>query len=140
MDIEGFYDADPRRRHSEELSFGQDWHDAAGVRWELNWVADTGEVYVMREPAEPVGMDPLGDSWVADLPTDLVTVEVLGVVTGRDIVERVFAGWPDAMPGDDSLSWVRDQVARADAGDLPSGPPAEASSSLDGDEADRPES
>ena len=136
MDIEGFYDADPRRRHSEEFSFGRDWHDADGVRWELNWVADTGEVYVMREPAEPVGMDPLGDTWVADLPADLVTVEVLGTITGQATVERAFGGWPEAIEGADSLAWVRDRVTRAEAGDLPVAAGDAASSSLDGDDPD----
>ena len=35
MDIEGFYDADPRRRHSEEINFGRDWTDTEGTRWKV---------------------------------------------------------------------------------------------------------
>ena len=51
MDIEEFYEADERRRRSEEIELGTEWLDADGVRYELSWVADTGELYVMREPA-----------------------------------------------------------------------------------------
>jgi len=55
VDIEEFYDADDRRRQSAEIELGGDWHDAKGVRYELNWIEDTGELYVMREPARPSG-------------------------------------------------------------------------------------
>jgi hypothetical protein len=111
MDIEQFYDADERRRHSEEASFGRDWTDGEGTRWELNWVADTGEVYVMREPVEPGGIDPVGDTWVPDLPVDLVTVEVIGVVADRAALDAALAGWNDAMDGTGSLDWARERVA-----------------------------
>ena len=49
MDIEEFYSADERRRHSAELEFGRDWNDDTG-RCGVSWVADTGELYLMREP------------------------------------------------------------------------------------------
>ena len=111
MDIEQFYDADPRRRASQEEQFGRDWLATDGIRWEINWVADTGEVYAMREPVEPGGIDPVGDTWVADLPVDLVTVEVLGVVTDRAALESALAGWQDAMDAEGSLQWVKDRVA-----------------------------
>ena len=51
MDIEEFYDGDPRRRPSAEIELGADWHDTHGTRYEVNWVEDTGELYLMREPA-----------------------------------------------------------------------------------------
>ena len=54
MDIEEFYEADERRRRSAEIELGLDWHDVHDVRYELNWVQDTGELYVMREP-NPAG-------------------------------------------------------------------------------------
>ena len=50
MDIDEFYEADPRRRASAELELGTEWRDADGVRYELNYVEDTGELYVLREP------------------------------------------------------------------------------------------
>ena len=70
MDIEEFYDADPRRRESEEIEFGREWSDASGMRTELSWVAATGELYTMAEPAGSVEMDPFGDTRVDDLPTE----------------------------------------------------------------------
>jgi hypothetical protein len=49
MDIEEFYDQDPRRRASDEIEFGREWSEN-DRRFEVSWVADTGEVYVMAEP------------------------------------------------------------------------------------------
>jgi hypothetical protein len=111
MDIEEFYDADPRRRESEEVEFGREWSDAKGGRTELSWVADTGELYAMAEPSEPVFMDPIGDTRVPDLPTELVTVEVLGTVPDRARVDELLAGWEGQMRKPNSLQWVRDQLS-----------------------------
>jgi hypothetical protein len=113
MDIEEFYDADPRRRSSDETEFGREWSDAAGGRTELSWVADTGELYAMAEPAEPVFMDPVGDTVVPALDAKFVTVEVLGVVPDRARVDQLLAGWEDAMARQNSLQWVRDRLAQA---------------------------
>jgi hypothetical protein len=112
MDIEEFYDADPRRRESEEIEFGREWSDPKGMRTELSWVEATGELYAMAEPAGSVEMDPLGDTRVDDLPTELVTVEILGTVPAREDVDQLLAGWEDAMgKGPNSIQWVRDRVA-----------------------------
>jgi hypothetical protein len=112
MDIEEFYDTDPRRRESEEIEFGREWSDARGMRTELSWVAATGELYTMAEPAEAVEMDPFGDTRVDNLPTELVTVEILGVVPTREEIDGVLAGWEAAMDqGPDSIQWVRDRLA-----------------------------
>ena len=97
MDIEQFYDADPRRRSSEETEFGRDWSDGSGVRSELSWVADTGELYVMKEPDAPIDMDPVGDEFVESLGTEAMTVEVLGIVNGREAVDQLLQGWEDEM-------------------------------------------
>ncbi len=62
MDIEQFYSADERRRESEEIELGTEWHDSTGARYELSWVVATGELYMMLEPV--VGglyEDPFGD-------------------------------------------------------------------------------
>ncbi len=69
MDIEEFYDADPRRRTSEEIEFGRDWSDGSAIRCELAWVVDTGELYAMSEPIEPIASDGVGDLTVQNLPT-----------------------------------------------------------------------
>jgi hypothetical protein len=110
LDIEEFYDADPRRRESDEVEFGQDWSDADGVRCEISWVVDTGELYAMREPDAPIDMDPVGDEFVEKLPTELVTVDVLGVVQGREAVDAMLAGWQEAMRAPNSVQWVRARV------------------------------
>jgi hypothetical protein len=112
MDIEQFYDEDPRRRSSEETEFGRDWSDGTGVRSELSWVADTGELYVMKEPDAPIDMDPVGDEFVESLDPNVMTVEVLAIVEDRPAVDQLLDGWQDAMVKPNSLSWVRERVAR----------------------------
>ena len=113
MDIEEFYDGDPRRRASDETEFGREWSDANGVRTELSWVVETGELYAMAEPAEPVYMDPVGDTVVPSLDVKFVTVEVLAVVPERERIDQLLAGWEGAMNGANSLQWVRDRLAQA---------------------------
>jgi hypothetical protein len=118
VDIEHFYDSNPARRTSKEYSFGSDWTDPGGVRWELNWVEDTGEVYLMREAGEPLVMDPLGDTMMPKLDSDEVTVEILGVVEGLDVVESAFSGWSEAQAAPGSIAWVHERMADAASGEL----------------------
>jgi hypothetical protein len=99
MDIEEFYDQDPRRQASDEIEFGHEWYEN-GLRFEVAWVADTGEVYAMAEPYSRRGIS-----------TQSVTVEVLAVIEGRDAINSVMTGWQDAMSQPDSLAWVRARVA-----------------------------
>lgn len=110
MDIAGFYDADPRRRASDEVSLGRDWLDADGQRFELIWVVDTGELYLMGEPAEPVEMDALGDAWVQDLPVDQIKVEILATIADRADVDSTLAGWEAAMDEPDGVAWIRQAI------------------------------
>ena len=68
--------------------------------------------YAMAEPAGSVEMDPFGDTRVDDLPTEAVTVEILGVVAERAAIDQLLAGWEGAMDkGPDSIQWVRDRLA-----------------------------
>ena len=99
MDIEEFYDQDPRRRASDEIEFGREWSED-DRRFEVSWVADTGEVYVMAEPYSR-----------REISTESVTVEVLGVINGRDAINSALAGWREAMAKPNSLAWVRERVA-----------------------------
>jgi hypothetical protein len=99
MDIEEFYDQDPRRRASEEIEFGREWSEK-DRRFEVSWVAETGELYVMAEPYSR-----------HEISTDSVTVEVLGVVNGRDAINSKLAGWREAMAKPNSIAWVRERVA-----------------------------
>ncbi len=115
MDIEEFYDADPRRRSSEELQFGQDWHDAHGRRYELNWVADTGELYVMQDELPPVWYDPFGDFLVMPADPRDLGVRVLRHIPDREAVVALLAGWEEAMGQEDSVGWLIQRLRRAPA-------------------------
>ncbi|HXX89122.1 MAG TPA: hypothetical protein VEI83_02720 [Acidimicrobiales bacterium] len=110
MDIEEFYEADERRRRSEEIEFGTDWADAHGARYELSWVADTGELYVMREPLVPMAEDPFGDVFTSSVPTDQLSVAVVGWIADRDQVEDVLTGWQDAMRAPNGIGWLADRL------------------------------
>jgi hypothetical protein len=106
VDIEEFYDGDERRRTSEELQFGEDWHDGHGRRYELNWIADTGEVYVMQDDPPPVWSDPFGDVVSVPVDADDLGVRVLTVVHDRaDLLGRL-DGWEQAMALPDGVSWL----------------------------------
>ncbi len=121
MDIEEFYEADERRRRSEEIELGTEWHDGQDVRYEVSWVADTGELYVMREPAGRSVEDPFGDVFSGSVPVDALTVAVVAWVADRDRLEQVLTGWQDAMAGPDSVAWL---AARLRAEGVPQAPPA----------------
>ncbi|HEX2192653.1 MAG TPA: hypothetical protein VHH09_05625 [Acidimicrobiales bacterium] len=110
MDIEEFYDGDERRRTSDELQFGQDWHDAHGRRYELNWIEDTGELYVMRDDPPPIWSDPFGDLVAVPADSDNLGVRVLKLVHGRDQVLELLAGWDQAMGQGDSIAWLIDRL------------------------------
>jgi hypothetical protein len=120
MDIEEFYEADERRRRSEEIELGTEWRDRSGVRYEVSWVADTGELYVMREPAPPMAEDPFGDVFSGRARVDGLTVGVVGWIPDRDRLEAVMAGWEDAMAGPDGVSWLECRLR--DEG-VPASPP-----------------
>ncbi len=110
MDIEEFYEADERRRRSEEVEIGTDWHDADGARYELSWVADTGELYVMREPTVAMSTDPFGDLYEPSLPASSLSVAVVGWIGDRARVEQVLEGWQTAMGNADSVSWLAERL------------------------------
>jgi hypothetical protein len=110
VDIEGFYDQDERRRRSEEIEFGTDWTDAQGVRYQVSWVADTGELYVMREPLVKMTEDPFGDVFTASVPTDELSVAVIGWVPSQAEVEAVLSGWEAAMESPDGAGWLAERL------------------------------
>lgn len=111
MNIEEFYEADPRRRRSEEVELGTEWHDGDGGRFELSWVADTGELYVMREPRLREFPHPVTN--------EELEVEVMGHVADRDRLDQLLAGWQDAMARPDGMAWLTARM-----GATPSAPAA----------------
>ena len=105
MDIDEFYEQNPSRRASEETEFGREWSEN-DMQFEVSWIADTGEVYAMAEPFSR-----------HEISAESVTVEILGVVHGRDIIDALLTGWRDEMEKPNSLAWVRARVVGvADAG------------------------
>ncbi|MGH8989516.1 MAG: hypothetical protein ACRDXC_13135 [Acidimicrobiales bacterium] len=112
MDIEGFYDEDTRRRGSVEVEFGQEWRDVHGVRYELSWIADTGELYVMLEPTPSGWSTPFGGvhtrgAHSADAKElEAMTVLVVGTVSDRVAVEQLLSGWQQAIERPDSVAWL----------------------------------
>lgn len=111
--IAAFYDADPRRRSSEEVEYGDGWTRADDVRatFRLSHVLETGELYTVREP-HPGGilarfLDQLN---VDQADVDELAVEVLAVLSPQDAAARL-EGWQQAMTGTDSLPWVHARVA-----------------------------
>lgn len=119
MDIEEFYDEDPRRRSSAEVELGRDWHDAHGVRYELSWIEDTGELYVMREPVPSGWATPFGGIHVSHAhSTDEqelagMTVAVLGVIPARESLDAALAGWEEAVGEANSIDWLAGRLRQA---------------------------
>ncbi len=111
MDIEQFYEADERRRRSSEIEFGTEWADADGARYELSWVVDTGELYVMREPLVKMTEDPFGDVFSSSVPTDELSVAVISWVPRHEDVEDVLTGWESAMVEPDGVGWLARRLA-----------------------------
>ncbi|HLK45694.1 MAG TPA: hypothetical protein VKT18_06875 [Acidimicrobiales bacterium] len=110
VNIEEFYEQDERRRESQELELGSDWHDAAGLRYDVSYVVDTGELYSMAAPVGEVGEDVFGDTAVMPEPVSVLTVEVLAVIPTVDEVHEALAGWQDHMSSPDSIEWLKGQV------------------------------
>src|ERR1039457_347581 len=120
MDIGQFYDADDRRRQSAEVELGTEWRDAQGVRYELNWIEDTGELYVMIEPAPPAWEGPFGAICVQTgdrASIDEMTVLVVAHVESHEKLEQVLEGWQAAIGGQDSVLCLADRLKAAGVAD-----------------------
>lgn len=114
VDIEGFYDADERRRASVEVELGTEWRDRDRVRYELSWIADTGELYVMREQPPIDWADPFGGIHVRhgshgqddEAEVAGMTVFVVAQIPTREQLNEVLDGWEAAMAGADGIAWL----------------------------------
>lgn len=119
MDIEEFYDADQRRRESAEIELGRDWRDSDDVRYEVSWVQDTGELYVMREPVPGGWADPFGGIHVSgargvdDHEVEGMTLAVLGTIATQEELERILDGWEEAMQRPDGVRWLADRLRQS---------------------------
>ncbi|SNQ49226.1 conserved hypothetical protein [Frankia canadensis] len=117
MNIREFYAADPRRQSSAEIPFGDGWTDQQDKHstYRLSWVADTEEIYTVREP-HPGGILAryLDQLRVDQADVAQLRVEVLAVAD-RAAVEDALAGWPAVMPEHNSLRWARTRLAASSA-------------------------
>ena len=109
MDIEEFYDADPRRREADERAFGWDWNLTADSqhRWDLFWNAGTGELYLMAKPVHSrlVGWN------IEDAKDDLRALEALGHRIGSGIEHLVHPRQVRAKTGSDIGEKYKDALA-----------------------------
>jgi hypothetical protein len=110
VNIEEFYDADERRRESQELELGNDWSDAAGQLFDLSYVVATGELYLMAAPDAEVFEDTFGDTGTLPEPVEALAVEILAVVPTVDELHQLLHGWEDAMGDQGSTEWLRSKV------------------------------
>jgi hypothetical protein len=113
VNIEDFYAADERRRASTEVELGREWRDANNTRYELCWVEDTGELYLMREPTPVAYEDPLGDFDVDAANLDDLVVSVLGTVTSHERIEEILVGWAEAMAAPEGVEWLAGRLRSA---------------------------
>jgi len=125
MDIDEFYEADPRRRASAELELGTEWLDRDGVRHELNYVEDTGELYVVREPSPHVTEDPFGGLHVSAPPgyDHKMTVHIIAKIPSVEDVHRILDGWQESMQSDLGADWLGDRLRKAGVAVGPGGDP-----------------
>jgi hypothetical protein len=129
LNINEFYDGDPRRRSSSEIAYGSDWRDPsdASTRYALYWIEGTREIYLMRRPQPPLPPIPNmpGDAalplvWVIDRAA--VRVEVLGWADDRHALDQALAGWEDHMSDPNGVQWIRESLKNASQTDPGRGP------------------
>jgi hypothetical protein len=115
MNIEEFYDADPRRRPSAEIELGTEWTDVDGTRYEVTWLEDTGELYVMREPVPHIRADPFGGQRysIGDFEEAEMTVQVVAQIPTLEDLHRILTGWQEAMASDGGAEWLGEQLRGA---------------------------
>ncbi len=108
--LSSFYNADRRRLHSRERDVGLWWReDVGGPLHRAAWVADTGELYLVRLGPEDEGGG---------------EVEVLARVGERERLERALRGWRERCGERRSLAWLRARAARLSDAPAPAVPAA----------------
>ena len=119
MDLDEFYNGDPRRGGSPEVRFGGHWLDESGYAYAVSWLEETGELYAVRQVAQPDELPPFANPWARVLPRrdDVETeVFVLLVEPSRPRVDTLLIGWADlqGQPGG-----FEELVARLDKAGYP---------------------
>jgi hypothetical protein len=115
VNIHEFYEADPRRRDSDEREYGDGWTEQRDphATYRISRIIDTGEVYAVREP-HPGGILAryLDELRIDQADVNELTVEILGTFT-EDGIDDALAGWQRAMGRHNSLDWARARLAPA---------------------------
>jgi len=105
--IADFYEEDERRRTSTEKRLGLDWWDGDGSRFELSWIHDTGELYLLSESTSRVIKIPA--TYIpATTPAPLAMV--IATIADEGEVDRILDGWREAMNAQAGIGWVLDRV------------------------------
>ncbi|HEY1830050.1 MAG TPA: hypothetical protein VGG38_07405 [Acidimicrobiales bacterium] len=113
MNIDQFYEEDPRRRASAEIELGHDWADSHGVSYELNYVEDTGELYVMQEPPPREWIDPFGGIHPnLDHDDSGLLVRVVAHIPTVDQLHQVIEGWQEQMLSG-GVEWLAERLRAA---------------------------
>jgi hypothetical protein len=115
VDVEAFYDENPVRRSSEEVSFGDQWRRTnVSGSWAVFWVVDTGELAALRiGPPAPSGIDEL---YVAqEIVRGLAhpkgpEVEVLRVDRNLENVRYLVGDWKHEQDATDSYGLLRQRL------------------------------
>jgi hypothetical protein len=110
-----FYDGDARRRPSAEIELGTEWRDVHDARYEVNWIEDTGELYVMREPIPHIREDPFGGQHysIGDTEEKKMTVHVVAQIESLDSLHQILDGWAAAMAADGGAEWLAERLRTA---------------------------
>ncbi len=119
IDVGGFYDENPARRRSDEVSFGDDWRRAGEPgTWAVFWVAETGELAAMRmSQYSAVGGGADGLEVVVEIARAVTNpipvgplVEVLTVEPDLQRVQMLLGDWKREQHQPDSYGSLRGRL------------------------------
>jgi len=90
-----------------------DWRDVDGHRFELSWIEDTGELYLMSESDWTFIPGP-GAYYSAAVAKPQALV--IATIPSEVEVDSLLKGWRDAMNVSLGVGWVMDRIdGRADS-------------------------
>lgn len=98
-DETAFWEADVRRRDSDEVDLGATWRrPGSDDTWKLSWLAATGELYLCR---------------LVGYPASCTDVTVLTTVASEQELDALLDGWRDHRADEDGLTWLASRLTPA---------------------------